>query len=134
TITLCVEMPQRLDHAVTRLGMTQNTGAVTIVQPLVDTCRKQAVILMFILRRQWRAAGLQPCVAFGFPRGQQGGRQRIAQTKGNEIRGARLIPMRQIVSSDAHIGQWIKKPRLHVGRMFSKERRFSSDEFDWGYT
>ena len=97
------------------------------VEPAVDACGEQTVIFLFLRGRKWGRVGMLPHVAFGSPRGEQIGGDRITEAKRHEIGGPRLLPMRQIVAGDANI-----RPRDEVvgfhggGGILDMESRFAS--------
>ena len=97
------------------------------VEPAVDACGEEAVVLLFLRGRERGRVGAPPHVAFGSPRGEQIGGDRITEAKRHEIGGPRLLPMRQIVAGDANI-----RPRDEVvgfhggGGILDMESRFAS--------
>ena len=97
------------------------------VEPTIETRRKEAVVLLFLRRRERGRVGAPPRVAFGSPHGEQIGGDRITEAKRHEIGGPRLLPMGQIVAGDANI-----RPRDEVvgfhggGGILDMESRFAS--------
>src|SRR4051812_19367038 len=113
---LAVEVSEGFCHDLCALRLSQETGAVSRIEPPFHGPGKSPMI--FELDFQIPRLGMQtePRFTFVLPSTKQLGRHRIRETKRNEINCAFLLPMRQTISRVLDFGVWIEEAQLvHLG-------------------
>lgn len=111
-IAFAVEMLEGVTDNAGAFRATENAGAMTGIEPLLDRAGETLVILTFRLARPWLRMQAQPCVALILPLLEEMTRHGVGEAESDEINGAFLLPMRQAIFGMADIGIRIEEAQV----------------------
>lgn len=113
-IGLAVACEESLDGEIGAGGAGEDAFAVTGVEQSVKLLGELAVILVAFVVGEARkilgcadAVGLEPCIALASPLGGEGGRDGIGEARGDEVSGAPLPPMREVLPMNVRLSERI---------------------------
>ena len=108
------------DEEVGAGGAGEEAFAVAGVEQLVELVGELAVILVAFVVGEARevfggadAVGLEPGIALASPLGGEGGGDGIGKSRGDEVSGAPLPPMREVLAMDVRLGERVVRHERH---------------------
>src|SRR5713101_2385906 len=104
-------MRQRLRNYLCAISPSQNARAVTCIKPALDGDRESLVIFEFGLSAPRLKMQTQPGFTLRFPLIAQTLRDRIGQSKCDEINCALLLPMRQAIHRETNLAIWVEEAK-----------------------
>ncbi|MCX6897670.1 MAG: hypothetical protein NT105_03130 [Verrucomicrobia bacterium] len=120
-VTFPIEMMEAIGHNCRHRWLSQETLAMTIIEALVKAFGESLVKLVLLNFGQMLKLKLpifviginavlpKPDLPVVLPKSDKCGRQRINGSKGDEITGPRLFPVRQVALSDLDLPRWVEE-------------------------
>ena len=106
------KMTKALCHDATHPELTQQALAMPRIQPAFRLPTEAFVILQFIAKAPGLGMDEQPAFALHVPLFTQRDRNGVSQTKGDEVAGSRLLPVRQFVRRFFNLPIRVQKYKL----------------------
>lgn len=110
-----VEMVERTGHGSGIRGITEQTGAKTLVEELIDPGGEELVVFGFGFRRPRLRMIHQPVISFFPPFIEQADWDRICETEREKIRGLVLLPVGEAVPGFLNLRELVEKFQSRIG-------------------